>query len=318
MLYLLRIVDKICRENDIQYWLDCGTLLGCVRHKGFIPWDDDADIAVPSWDYHKLLSLLYEEAKKNDAVFLFHFQRKESHCFCDYFGSKNIITSKRPAVKHQTTKYSTCKIDIFPMKFIDEHQKEEDEKITAIAAYFVEGTSPISKIVDAQYKKGNLKTLLKKKQKFMDYFNHEYLPSCDKKGKNSLAIYSFGKHHNSAQSYYKYSDIFPLKESDFEGSRFFVPNNTDAHLSANYNNYMALPPKEQQIPADLCYYFSNNKEHGLQIAREFTDNENKLFYIYGTFNYKMRRACFILQNKGVKPFVKKLINKLGMSNRFSS
>ena len=61
---LLRIVTDILSKHNLSYWLDYGTLLGAVRHKGFIPWDDDLDIAMPREDYDKALQILPREIKK--------------------------------------------------------------------------------------------------------------------------------------------------------------------------------------------------------------------------------------------------------------
>ena len=52
---LLALFDKICKKHGLTYWLTYGTLLGAVRHKGFIPWDDDMDVAMPREDYYKLI-----------------------------------------------------------------------------------------------------------------------------------------------------------------------------------------------------------------------------------------------------------------------
>jgi len=54
MLEMLSFLDKVCTENKITYWIDDGTLLGAVRHGGFIPWDDDVDVAMPLDDYSGL------------------------------------------------------------------------------------------------------------------------------------------------------------------------------------------------------------------------------------------------------------------------
>lgn len=56
LLDILKVIDRVCREHGLTYYLLCGTMLGAVRHGGFIPWDDDADIGMPRKDYDMLLA----------------------------------------------------------------------------------------------------------------------------------------------------------------------------------------------------------------------------------------------------------------------
>lgn len=62
MLDMLLYLDKVCKENEIEYWLGYGTCLGAVRHSGFIPWDDDLDICVFEKDFQRLKTILLKEA----------------------------------------------------------------------------------------------------------------------------------------------------------------------------------------------------------------------------------------------------------------
>ena len=68
-LDILRALDKICRENGIHYEVDGGTLLGAVRHRGFIPWDDDADVIMNREAYRKLMRVLDDELDKEKFYF---------------------------------------------------------------------------------------------------------------------------------------------------------------------------------------------------------------------------------------------------------
>ena len=64
-LEILKEIDRVCKKHNILYWLDSGSMLGAVRHNGFIPWDDDLDIAMFRDDYNRFLEIASKELKEN-------------------------------------------------------------------------------------------------------------------------------------------------------------------------------------------------------------------------------------------------------------
>ncbi|HBA13371.1 MAG TPA: LicD family protein, partial [Bacteroidales bacterium] len=79
VLDILVLFDKICRENGIDYWLHGGTLLGAVRHGGFIPWDDDVDVCIKAVDYRKFRKVFLRNLPKRYRLVDYRTSPKECH-----------------------------------------------------------------------------------------------------------------------------------------------------------------------------------------------------------------------------------------------
>lgn len=112
-LDMLKEIDRICRKHHLKYNIAFGTLLGAVRHGGFIPWDDDADINMPYEDYVKLIEVIDDEI--DDEKYYFRYQNKEDDCNITYAHLKRngtVYTKKgRSAFKYHPGIY----IDIVPL-----------------------------------------------------------------------------------------------------------------------------------------------------------------------------------------------------------
>lgn len=124
-LEILKDVDKVCKKYEITYFADSGTLLGAVRHKGFIPWDDDVDISMKRKDYDKFLAVAQEALPERYSVLSFHKEKEWNELFIRVVNSREIVF-ERPFLDKFHDFPFVCGIDIFPLDFLPQDKEEEE------------------------------------------------------------------------------------------------------------------------------------------------------------------------------------------------
>ncbi len=229
MLDMLIVVDDIFRRNKIEYWLHAGTLIGAVRHQGFIPWDDDVDIAVRTSDMPRIRKVLKAELPDNLCL-------QDATTDSNFYLPFSKVRDKNSLIDGPDSKYlkerGLC-IDIFPIEEI-------------ISTKF---KSPIDKLFRhciwgrSQFTDRTLDRLI-------GLFG--YYPTIFFIGVLRLWIKLFPT-HNWGNTYgwsdpldERESDIFPVKDINFEGHTFLGPANADGYLKVEYGDYMQIPPEDKR------------------------------------------------------------------------
>lgn len=111
LLEMLKYIDKVCRENDIHYWLSSGTALGAVRHGGFIPWDDDADVEFLKPDYQKFCKVMRENPDPRFALQTFNTDPEYMGVVGKLRDTQSVVEESTPG--EQYYRYRGAFIDLF-------------------------------------------------------------------------------------------------------------------------------------------------------------------------------------------------------------
>lgn len=123
---VLNAIDEICNKNGILYYADSGTLLGVIRHKGFIPWDNDIDIVMERDDYRRFLAVAAEECKEK-GLRIVNAYSEETY---DQAFTKVCTERKKGAEERYLEKYHGCPdivgVDVFPLDYLPSRKEEED------------------------------------------------------------------------------------------------------------------------------------------------------------------------------------------------
>lgn len=234
-------VAKFCDENDIKYCLTSGTLLGAVRHGGFIPWDDDVDISMPREDFEKFLSLASSLPKEYECVAT-RFNSKYPIGIVKV--RKNGTVMKEPSMAHLDINHGVW-IDIFPLDKVKNIKKLRTRVIlnhllTTAINYKLKCHTPekmTTKIACILLGVFGVKTLDAWRIKIMsaeEKTDGEYLTN-------------FVSNLGYKKLLFKKDVYFPLKKMKFEDGEFYVPNNSEKWLTSAYGDYMTPPPVEKQV-----------------------------------------------------------------------
>lgn len=248
MLEILKEIDKICKKHHITYWLDGGTMLGCARHKGFIPWDDDLDIAVFEEDYERLLHILQQELPSQYNVLWPGNNKNFSFNFAKVVDSKSYVEQEGGLSTPQEG-ITGLWVDIFPM---------------------VHGNRPVRKMVEPLYgrcfrQSRDLEGIKYKKILAYLVYPIAYLLlgiakiaglfiSKDK------CVNSYGTGRANAQYSTRHrSWVVPTIDMQFEDGMFPMPHNYDAYLTALYGDYKQIPPEDKRMIHSTKIKFYDDK-----------------------------------------------------------
>lgn len=230
---LLTIFDKICRDNNLQYWIDFGTLLGAKRHKGFIPWDDDIDLGMPRNDYEKLIEL-FQLGFPSDSDLAIEFENNnKTKCF----------------VKISHKKSENLFLDIFPYDFY--HSKLDEEGKNILSEKIVSQRKP--KAFSVNNTDAAMREYFKKitKEDILENANIDLT-------KEPAIFMGIDFPHSWKNKVYDWDTIFPLKEIVFEGKSFLAPNQSEKVLESIYGDYMKIP--KNSYPRHSSYSELNAEE----------------------------------------------------------
>lgn len=232
MVEMLRFLDKVCKENNIAYWLDSGTLIGAARHGGFIPWDDDTDVCMPYEDMLKFKKLMLYNNPSDEFVLQCHETDN------GYYGQWIVLRDLKSeyvqdSEMHQLRKYRGVQVDIFPL----------ENTISPCLSSF--SNRYVRYLINAPLMgRGGFRFLRPLVPISFFLFEKILKPAFQKwsglSGVNPYYQMSYGCGFRSK----RYLDtIYPIGEIEFEGNLFSSPKDVDAYLTNIYGNWGRLPDK---------------------------------------------------------------------------
>ena len=245
-LSLLCDFDRICRAHGLKYTLAYGTLLGAVRHGGFIPWDDDLDVLMPRPDYERLYSIFSD--RKGVPIYLSRTEDRGKDIVYPFM--KILVTRYKIAVPG-IREVENIWLDVFPVDGIPSDEKKykklkKKQRFYKRVVYF-------NNLTDSAYYVGRMKLFLPIFRLFAKMYTLKRAASNSRKWALKYPYFGSGYCGGATLSANIDEEKYPegffenIKETEFEGKKFFSVADTDFYLRTNYGDYMSLPPESERV-----------------------------------------------------------------------
>lgn len=260
LLEIMTEFDRVCREYGLKYTLAAGTLLGAVRHKGFIPWDDDIDVYMPRPDYEKFIQLV-----SGGGVFPDYLTLSKDRGTGTYYSFTKILDSRYKLKSANHIEVPHLFLDIFPVDGVPVDKKEREkmykkEKVWVIIAgicqwYTMDRWWGVFAYIIGWwfYILVNIffgrKLAVRKMNEAAGKIPYE---TCE-----MAAFHCFG-FPGEALPKESYENLVEL---DFEGHKFFATTEWDMYLRGKFGgNYMELPPEKKRRSRHYMKIYRRNSK----------------------------------------------------------
>lgn len=240
---ILDVVHQVCKENDLRYSLAYGTLIGAVRHQGFIPWDDDIDIIMPREDYEELLSIWNQVAPNGYVLQNVRTDPDFSQSFTKI--RKDHTTFLQFEFEREKHYHKGVFVDIFPGDRVAPGKLRRKFQYVAGA---------VSLLYNRGHASGSGGIIGKVEQFLLKAPEGKYAKRREKAEKwlqrwnaNPSLPYFFPSTIEDCRKSYP-ADLFEgMKTIEFSGKRYRCVSDPDALLRLDYGDYMQLPPEEERV-----------------------------------------------------------------------
>lgn len=245
-LAILLDVNEVCKKHNIKFFLGEGTLLGAIRHKGFIPWDDDVDLIMPREEYERFLKVAPEELGEKYEVQ--HSTTVENY-WSPFIKVRSLADDskfRQGHISHLTDKNGPY-IDIFPMEYVPQKKSLKIYKVAFFIRFYRGMLSYKLGLRQPKHFRGELLKLVSRLYSVKAIHN-----GLDKNfkafGKGEMPyIATFSSYHPLSCQIVESEAYDKQLDWDFEGYKLPVPNGYDKILTTIYGDYMTPPPEEKRV-----------------------------------------------------------------------
>ncbi|WP_242369293.1 LicD family protein [Adlercreutzia muris] len=241
-LDIMSEIDRICREHNLRYFLAYGTLLGAVRHDGFIPWDDDMDIVMPRDDYETLLAH-FDEWKQAEHIEVSSYRKGNSiHPFTKIVDSTTLVSERFLKPEYKTGVW----VDIFPLDHVPANKKKVFRRKSQLSFFRAlsisdpsDGVTPLARfakrvLVPLSGRINPIKLARK---------TDENARFCEKSDEKAFMVVA----SSAANPLMVFPEAwFDPIEMNFENRSFLAPAGWREFLELVYGDWKSLPPENER------------------------------------------------------------------------